>query len=232
MVVAKPQEIEYFRINLLKNNTKNYSMYGSNETEPFKNSHYVPTFTFVRNPLQRFESSLAEAVWRTDIYHTRRNMSNYIVNSTDMVKGYIHEILNMQPSSLRDIFHIYPMSGVLFRYNIDIIGYLETFKENFEKRVLPKYNLDLVFNYRYGVHATAVNHPIAPLHKNNKNFIGDPSQLRMYYQKLMSEEPAYLRALCNLYMVDFMCLPKFELPEQCRHLESIRSLGVDILRRI
>ncbi len=225
-----PYDIDEFKNNLKSGNIQSYKIHQSNQPHKIKNKDFVPTFTFVRNPLQRFESSLSEAVWRTDqFYKSNNNMSSLLLNSTDSVKKYIKEILNIEKSSLQEIFHIFSMSGVLFRYKLDIIGYLESFKKDYENKILPAYNTHLPFNDQHGVHATSVNHPLVKLYRYEYHNVGDTNNLRFYYRKLIKEEPAYLRALCNIYLIDYVCLPKYELPAGCKYLESIRAEGVSIV---
>lgn len=195
----------------------------------------VTVFTFVRDPMTHFESGLAEATDRTATYHRRsNNVSNWKLNSTDELKAYLKGILDFDisdDSPLKMVSHIFPMAGVLLSIKIDIYGHLETFKMDWEKKIMPQYNLSKPFSSTVGMHKTSINHPTLRLNTSlsSTNNVTDPFNLRHYYHRLLTEEPTYAKAICNLVLIDYVCLPHYELPPECKSLQHIRLEGMKLL---
>lgn len=71
-------------------------------------------FTFIREPLTHFESGFAEAIYRTTARSLMLNSSDDI---RDILKGFLS---NDRSIPIKDIFHIFPQSGVFFNFDIDI----------------------------------------------------------------------------------------------------------------
>ena len=65
--------------------------------------------------------------------------------------------------------------------------------------------------------------------KNTNATKGDPNHFRLYYNKLLETKPEYLRAVCNLVLVDFVCLPFYKLPKGCEYLEDARQHAVKLI---
>jgi len=113
------------------------------------------------------------------------------------------------------------MSGVMREFDVSLIGHLETFKMDW-KRIEKAYKIK-DYNYldRLGSHVTSANHPVKPAK--------DPNQARMSFRVAMKEDPRYARAICHLIMLDYICLPEYNLPQECQYLNATRSLGETIL---
>ena len=235
-----------------KNNFKNHKL---DRYKPFQRkpldynllkTYDLPTFTILRDPLLRFESGLTEAAWRTSDYLTNLpdfNGNPFRVNSTENVKEYIHEILNCQINhSLQQIHHIYTQSNVLFTYDINTVGYLDTFKTDWKQTIAPLYHLNntiYTFNSMYGKHPTSANHPTGPNRENDRASAdqkaasaGDPNFMRKYYKLLLKQQPEYLEAICHILLVDYICLPRYALPPQCQYLNQTRADAVAMLTAV
>lgn len=186
--------------------------------------------------MSRFESGMTEAAYRKVLFQSRYRLTNYKVNTTADVKNYIHQLLNFTKpdrpelssvpqafTDLEDINHIYPMAGAFFSFPIHTVGYLETFQEDWSNVIAPLYNLSKPFNYFVGRHATDVSFP------STKKMEAEPSNMRYYYRSLLRREPVYAKAICQLMLIDYVCLPQYPLPQVCEFLNSTREEGVRLL---
>ncbi len=193
-------------------------------------------FTFVRDPIQRFESGFAEAVWRTGphlVPSDERGM--YKVESTETVKGFLRRLLDFNRTGLAGLEHMYAMAGVFFAFNVSLAGRLEQFKTDWEL-VAGRLGLPGTFNEELGRHATSVHHPRRrdsalplPLALSEDR---DPNDLRLHFRRLLREEPAYHRAVCEIMLIDYVCLPEYPLPPPCAHLAPARTALANRLRAL
>lgn len=217
------------------------------------NPKNLSTFTFVRDPFGRFESSLTEAAYRTVLFNSRFYGFKWAINSTQDVKHYIHQLLNftrprrrsnsmLMPSTtlkyaftdLEDIFHVFPMAGSLFAFPVHTIGHLETFKQDWDTKLRPLYNLTAPFDEMAGKHATSLYHPTDVLRHHNvrtkvKQKPPEPSNMRHFYRLLIEQEPVYAQVVCQLMLIDYVCLPQYPLPQVCEFLNATREEGVRLL---
>lgn len=198
-------------------------------------------FTFVRDPFQHFESGLAQAGESTAFHNKKfNNVLDWKLNSTDEIKYYLNKLLDFniafnESSDMRlnALVHIYPMAGVLMDHDFDFIGRLETFQSDWNETIVPQYNLSIPFDLAEGLHASAINHPSRiPVSPNASSSRIDPQNVRLYYRLLLKQEPSYARAMCNLVLVDYVCLPSYKLPRECKFLHDARSEGVNILTSV
>ncbi len=233
LILSSNKDLNQFKNQIISYNNNNSLTYSFKWKPPILSKNLsrfnisdFKTFTFVRNPFERFESGLAEAVFRAD--------KTMLLNSTELVEKYLSEILNCRPSSLLyHIEHVYPMSGELFNYDVDVAGYQENFELDWNRKVVPLYSLPTGFDLSEGIHFTSLHHPkiktvLTPEGLEGR-LPGDPSNLRYYFNKLVDEKPAYLRALCEILLIDYICLPYYELPWQCSYLKDRREEGMSIL---
>eukprot|EP01036_Dinobryon_divergens_P022949 gene22949-31255_t len=197
-------------------------------------------FTFVRDPFKHFESGLAQAGESTSFHNKKfNNVLDWKFNSTNELKYYLNKLLDFNVAfnessdmRLNALVHIYPMAGVLLNHVIDFIGRLETFQSDWNEKIVPKYNLSIPFDFSEGVHASAINHP-SGIHASNASLNhGDPQNVRLYYRLLLKQEPSYARAICNLVLIDYVCLPSYKLPRECEFLQHARSEGENILTSV
>lgn len=166
-----------------------------------------------------------------------------IIDSTDLIKAFIVDMLSYRPPHKRQstrlkvpvkpkvrehkskffteipFAHFYRMSGTFFNFKVDIVGHLETFKDDWYNKVVPVYPVlkkFMPFNFNIGNHATAVNHPA---NKGKKNSL-DPQLTRHFYKLLLQSEPNVVRAICHMVLMDFVCFPEYRLPAECEHLNA------------
>lgn len=175
-----------------------------NKYTPTKHS-YANTFTFVRDPMSHFMSGLAETMWRSF------NGGNVTV-TTHMVANFLKSFLNFQYRGLKWIEHTFPMSGAFFQHNISFVGQLESFDDDWQI-LHSRYTLFETFDKKLGVHPSSE----------------DPNTAKAAIRSLLASEPQYLRALCQLMMVDYVCFPTYRLPRGCEHLERVRKEGESLV---
>ena len=120
------------------------------------------------------------------------------------------------------------MAGTLKRFPIHIYGHLEEFKEDWLTKIVSVYNLTTAFDYSVGRHATAINHPDGRPRKDKHTNYGDPNYFRYFYRRLIHDDPSVGRAICNIILIDYVCLPHYVLPPMCSYLESIRIDGMKL----
>ena len=188
------------------------------------------SFTFVRDPLVRFESGFAEAIWYTNDFNQRRNLGPQInVTSAEDVKSLLTQFLELNsPFSRRGGDHLSTMSKVFFEFDIDVVGYLESFFTDWQAKIVAGYNLDLynhTFNHKLGKHSSAINHP--GMEQNIQLRI---NSARLYFQKLLEADSSVMNAICHLVMIDYVCLAKYSLPAKCQHLYPILDAGRKLLQ--
>ena len=195
-------------------------------------------FTYVRNPLQHFESGLSEAIYRTNglILNTTKDITDILRNFLNY--GYIHDY---RPKSINyHINHIFPMSGVFFNFDIDTILHLESFSTDWENVIVPTYNLPpKTYDLRDGFHHTAVNHPRIT---SNDPKVKD-GRIEFYLQRAHSKNDRHLfkkfrkversgmRALCHLILIDYVCFPEYALPIECHFLNNTVLEGRRLLEK-
>ena len=253
IAIIDPNDLDYFHAhfyNFANSSTLEYQLKGLNPTfriraikrlDTIKNftttfqnrNQFIPRFTFVRDPMTRFEYGLSEAALRTRDQINGKYDDLWNVTSSEQVRYVIHEMFNFSRikvhlpdeshpyTSFADMMHVYPMSGALFRFRVDVVGYLEQFNQDWNEKVAPLYQLDKSFDLRLGLHKTAVHHP---------RFKGNTfDHLRHFYRQLLSQEPQYGRAICHIMLIDYVCLPKFSLPPECQFLSEKREIGMKLL---
>ena len=195
-------------------------------------------FTYIRKPLQHFESGLSEAIYRTNglILNTTKDITDILRDFLDY--GFVRNF--QQNPFYYHINHIFPMSGVFFNFDIDITLHLETFTTDWENVIVPTYNLPpKTYDLRDGFHHTAVNHPRI---KSNDPKVKD-GRIVFYLQRAHSKNDRYLfkkfrkversgmRALCHLILIDYVCFPEYALPIECHFLNNTVLEGRRLLEK-
>lgn len=170
-------------------------------------------FTFLRNPLDHFLSGLVESYFRRLHVGSHPNITKAIEQkmhkreaNIEVARRLLHSIIltgdhNYAHNKLAHRSHYYLMSYALLKWKPTWIGYLEEFKTNWTD--LNSY-LDLQVKY-LGAHHHATS--------------DDPMDLRKSLVEVFQKMPYYLRAVCRLLMVDYVCL-KFELPPECANMTA------------
>ena len=95
-----------------------------------------------RDPFERFIAGFTESVYCTFRHYNRYEADTKSMQKTNIseVKAYLDSFLDFQVPLLILMGHFYAMSGVFFQYHILTVGYLETFKSDWENMIKPKYN--------------------------------------------------------------------------------------------
>ena len=110
--------------------------------------------------------------------------------------------------------HIFPMSNHFFIFDIDILLSLESFPNNWEQIIVPTYGfVPKSFNKGAGFHKSSIFHPNAK--KDTKSHI-----FRSLFRTIHKQDPKLWQALCRFILIDYVCLPQYELPVGCEHLLS------------
>jgi hypothetical protein len=200
-----------------------------------RNSNFK-TFTYIRKPLQHFESGLSEAIYRTDglFLNTTKDIVDILYRFLDygFIRDYYTNPINTH------LNHIFPMSGVYFSFDIDITLHLETFLIDWENVIVKTYHLPPnTYDLRDGFHHTAVNHPRItssdpkvkdpriPFYLKRANSKND----RFLFKKFKKVELNGMRALCHLILIDYVCFPEYELPFECAFLNTTILQGRQLL---
>ena len=94
-----------------------------------------------RDPFEWFIAGFTESVYCTFRHYNRYEADTKSMQKTNIseVKAYLDSFLDFQVPLIL-MGHFYAMSGVFFQYHILTVGYLETFKSDWENMIKPKYN--------------------------------------------------------------------------------------------
>lgn len=189
-----------------------------------------PVFAFVRDPFARFLSAFSEVMFRTYI----RFAPHTNVLNQSMTMQHIKELVNDENTKMVEPEHMYSMAGPLFEYDIGIIGRLESFTADWKSRIMPTYGIRRPYDENYGQHATSMYHPLAKHQKKETQRVSmnsDPFDARKLLDGVLRSHPEYMRAICHLLLVDYVCLPEYPLPKPCGFLQGTREAATRSVRR-
>lgn len=156
--------------------------------------------------------------------------------NSDKVAGFIEALVEGNFAILFEMEHVYTMSGVFFEFDIDIVGFLETFDNDWRTVIAPYFHLNKPYNPKLGGHPTSqrsVNRVAAKKGFNAtkvvpKGAVSNNLQGRNVLKHLFVEKYVYLKVVCHLILVDYVCFPNYKLPDECSYLqeevEAARSL--------
>lgn len=181
-------------------------------------------FTFIRNPLEHFESGFTESI--ASYFHVHRSKGELKREVVDeqMIQGFLNEFLLYGNTSLYGRNHLVRMSTIFFEFDLHLIGHLDHLLDDWNTFIKPAYNLTLDFNLKEGSHPTSIHHPFAKP--------ADPQLARGTLQKFLQENKNYKKAICRILLVDYVCLPEYSLPSDCLHLKTIRNYQMAKLREM
>ena len=165
----------------------------------------IQSFTFVRDPMSHFASGLTEC--------TARSYKKPTTIQPDRIVGYLLAVLDFK-RPLKQIEHFFPMAGTFFTTGVpNFIGQLETFQKDWQTvKMLFKLPESAEFDMDFDKKKTTGGK--------------DPQNTRAAFKGL---EPKYVRAICRILMADYICLPFYEMPPECKDLEAERKRGMDWL---
>ena len=187
-----------------------------------------PTFTFVREPIQRFMSGFTETIFKHYLKYkiTNTDGSRKRINESE-AKDYLMELLDFR-SSLWDVEHMFPMSGAFFQFHVPLVGSVEQMKVDWEMKIKPTYEINATYNNKLGVHDTSVYHPLVVERKGQSS--RDPNGARAVIKSILNNDIRYSRAICQLILIDYVCLPMYALPPKCMFLNSTRHAAMEAVR--
>lgn len=205
--------------------------------EPTNASHY-PAFTFVRDPMEHFTSGFAENVMWQDFVKMRFHINNkeldnslpryavktITVDHAEMMLDHFFSF-NRRVNVMCAVEHMFTMSGVLFGHDLDVVGSLDRFKEDWEGAIQPKWHLQ--HGYKYNPHL-GVQHRVST--GKDGGVAKDPQLAHQSIQALFAAKPQYFRAICQFILIDYVCLPHYSLPEQCAYLNRRVEEGRKLLQ--
>jgi len=121
----------------------------------------MKVFTVVREPFSRFISGFTEAIYLT--YKKRNYFAadgvSPMQTNVSTIRANIQAMLDFkQPFEMMG--HFYPMAGVLFQFDIHLLGHLESFKTFWNDTIRSVYHINKKYR-EVGIHNTSVNHPKA-----------------------------------------------------------------------
>lgn len=220
--------IKYYENDNITAQWKNFRPFDFTSKFRARNSDFK-TFAYIREPLQRFESGFSEAVYRT---------KGLRLNSTEDITNILKKFLDYQyvfhfRKPIIGMFHVFPQSGVYFNFDIDITLHLETFLQDWERVVVPTYNLPPnTFDSKLGFHATAMNHPM--IKSKDATFMttlkrSNATKVRGFIRNLYRDNQDTMRAICHLILIDYICFPEYALPPPCQFLNDTLLEGKALL---
>jgi hypothetical protein len=180
-----------------------------------------PAFTFVREPISHFSSGITEYYWRAfhnDLINASRLRTDLLgffemTQLHDRPRVVNNRVVSSPASRTKsyELKHFAAMSGILKqRFNLKFVGKLENFTEDWE-RMNKFYDIHLEFDDTLGVHPTSK----------------DPNGVKAAFGELFSTEKMFVRAFCQLLMVDYVCF-NYGLPAECADItvnEAVLNAG-------
>ena len=197
------------------------------------NHDHPSAFTIVSDPLTKFSAGYQESITRG----RSRNIITTNVNST-MAKKHIDLLLDYEQPVPATYQNLYPMCGAFFDFFIDTVGQNEHLSVDWVQIIcetypfickppasLPPskdYEVKTIISKRTGKKKSIVVLKERPPPEDR---YGAMAAL----QELFASEPRYLRALCHLLLVDYVCLPMYVLPSPCQFLNATRRAAESAL---
>lgn len=133
---------------------------------------------------------------------------------------------------LFEMEHVYPMSGVFFEFDIHIVGYLESFDNDWKNVIGPYFHLNKPYNPKLGGHPTSLRpaNRVGAKKGFNRNAttantapigaVTNRLQGRNVLKSLFAAKKVYKMAVCHLILVDYVCFPNYKLPDECSYLQE------------
>lgn len=161
----------------------------------------IPAFTFVREPYDRFVSAMVEVYYRL---HRKRSMTlqDGHVTASIIEEDFI-KLLDFGQAMRTAWMHIFPMAGILHAGAPVIVGLLESFSDGWTE-----------VNQYYSVKLKFLN---LTSHASSSDVLG----VRMALSTLFRHDSRYLKAICTLLEIDYICFPyysKSPMASECRML--------------
>lgn len=184
----------------------------SKSLEQYKTTD-VKTFTFLRDPLGHFLSGLVESYFKKLGAGSKPNMTSALVARMNGRRASYHKARKILDSlifgndhmflirELAQSNHFSVQSYSLLKWKPMVIGYLENFDADW-----IRINKALGVNISYFPRS---EHPTS----------NDPMNLKHSLLAVLNKQPRYMRAVCRLLMVDYICL-QYQLPDVCANMTT------------
>jgi hypothetical protein len=111
-----------------------------------------------------------------------------------------------------------PISGAFFDFNVDVVARQENLEDDWKNIVCPWYSS-----------VELCSSSTADMDTSAKDFLTDDNDALAALQELFVLEPHYLRAVCYMLLVDYVCLPMYVLPGPCQFLNATRKAAEEAL---
>ena len=167
-------------------------------------------------------------------------MTNHILSfvkavgwiNVDKMARYIDALVEGNFGILFEMEHVYTMSGVFFEFDIDLIGYLETFDNDWKNVIGSYFHLNKPYNARLGGHPTSQKpgnrvagngkraFNITAANTAPKGAVTNSLQARNVLKALFAGNSIYKKVVCHLILVDYVCFPNYKLPDECSYLQE------------
>jgi len=179
-----------------------------------KDATNVPTFTFVRDPLERFHLGYQESVAKMRSMNTLKELDAHVL------KKQLFDILNFQEPLPNMSPNLLPMVGLFFDFHIDLLGRFEHLQTDWEA-IRPVYKMG-----RKESPGTPSEYDL-----RLRNDPPDTHKTQEILINLFKSEPQYQRAICHLLLADYVCLPMYKLPEGCSFLSKTREAAEAAIKK-
>lgn len=176
----------------------------------------VKIFTFVRDPLSHFLSGLVESHYRAIAHGNKEAMTPELAHdlasnqvNSSLARTILYKLISGVDTDftwniLVERAHFQLQSYALIEWQPDAIGYLEYFEDDWQY-VNEFLGLNISFMYR-----------------NNHITSQDPMNLKRSLLEVLNKFPKFMRGVCRLLMVDYVCL-RYPLPKECAHMNYRNS---------
>ena len=214
------------QLNLLTSSLKN---------SPVRNNSIndrPPSFTVVSDPFDKFAAGYQDSIARMHM----RSRLRPTINST-MVKNHIVLLLDYEQPLPATYQNLYPMCGAFFDFFVDIVAHRDKIVDDWVLVICEAYPFickaseSLPSSSYYAVKAVVSRggqKKRMVVLKDRKPHIDRHGALAAL-RELFVSEPLYLRALCYMLLVDYVCLPMYALPGPCQFLNATRRAAEEAL---
>eukprot|EP01036_Dinobryon_divergens_P034481 gene34481-44555_t len=140
------------------------------------------------------------------------------VNSSS-VRQHLNKLFDYERPIPSTYDNLLPISGAFFDFNVDVFARQEHLEEDWKNIVCPWYSSVELCS----------SSSAADLDTSAKEFLPDDHDALAALKKLFVSEPQYLRAVCYMLLVDYVCLPMYVLPGPCQFLNATRRAAEEAL---
>eukprot|EP01036_Dinobryon_divergens_P022759 gene22759-31049_t len=193
----------------------------------------VPVVTFVREPLDRFFHGYCEAV--SKLPPTSKGGGDTTTttatpqspkDATTKLGSDLVEIMNFKEPFPRTSAILFPMAGTFFEFEIGLIGQYEHMATDLHE-IRGAYKISSKQDHRL----------LTPKEKGGNGggtgggVTNNSVRLREALSSGGPQQQRFIRAICHLLLIDYVCLPMYVLPAECQFLRDARHAAAEALKR-